>query len=114
MTGNEDRDTRAERLRAGFQQQGVPGLAEDEVRKDRQRRLVHTVVAAVLTLGGLALLVVRLLRGDQLGTWTACYAAGTVLTAVGGVLARRISTRLAFAVVLLGVVAMSIGDAVTR
>ncbi|MEU8784400.1 hypothetical protein [Streptomyces sp. NPDC048637] len=114
MTGSEDRATRAEQLRAGFQQQGVPGLAEDEVRKERQRRLVYTVLAAVLTLGGLSLLVVRLLRGDQLGAWAAFYAAGAVVTAVGGVLARRISTRLTFTVVLLGVAVMSFGDAVSR
>ncbi|WP_414505376.1 hypothetical protein [Streptomyces sp. NEAU-L66] len=46
--GNQDRAARAEQLRAGFQRQGAPGLAEDEVRKDRQRRSVHTVVAMSL------------------------------------------------------------------
>ncbi|TJZ56872.1 hypothetical protein FCH28_05010 [Streptomyces piniterrae] len=105
-------DSRAEQLRAGFQQQGIPGIAEDTARQDRQKRLAYTVIAVFVTLLGLVLAIVRLSRGHQVGTWTGLYSAGIVLAGLGAVLARRASTRLTYAAVLVGAALLGVGDAV--
>jgi uncharacterized membrane protein YjjP (DUF1212 family) len=115
MTGCADNDDRdAEQMRAGFQRQGEPGLAADAARQVRQKRLIYTAIGALVTVGGLVATIFRLTRGDAVGTWTGFYAAGTVVAALGVMLARRASPRLAFVVIVAGGAVMGLGDAVGR
>ncbi|UQA91844.1 hypothetical protein [Streptomyces halobius] len=60
---------------------------------------------------GPALAVVRLTRGHQVGAWTGLYAVGIVLAGLGGILARRGSTRLASVAVIIGCPLLGLGDA---
>jgi hypothetical protein len=66
----------------------------------------------VVTILGLALTIVRLTQGGQVGAWTGLYAAGTVFAGLGGVLTRRGPARLAFIAVVIGAALLGAGDAV--
>ncbi|MFG2137841.1 hypothetical protein [Streptomyces sp. NPDC048650] len=110
MTEYEDNATRTEQLRAGFQQQGSPGLAEEASREARQTRRVYFVAATVVTLLGVGLLIYRFVHGDPVGTWIAFYAASIAVSALGVVLARSGRPRLAFAATLIGAASLGIGD----
>ncbi|MGP3981260.1 hypothetical protein [Streptomyces sp. KR80] len=114
MTGYENEGDRTEQMRAGFQQQGEPGLAADAERQVRQKRLLYTALGALLTVLGVVATIFRLTRGDDVGPWTGFYAAGTILAALGVLLARRASLRLAFVVIVVGGAVAGLGDSVSR
>ncbi|MET8679858.1 hypothetical protein ABZW18_20325 [Streptomyces sp. NPDC004647] len=107
-----DEADRAERLRAGFQSQGAPGVTADAERQLRQKRLIYTVIGTLFAVLGLVLIVVRLMRGDGAGAWLGFYGAGAVVAALGALLARRASPRWAFAVIVIGGAVMGLGDQV--
>jgi hypothetical protein len=64
-------------------------------------------LAAVICL---ALIVVRLGRGDGVGVWLATYGLGVVLSGSGAVLARSGRTRWAMVVTCVAVALASLGD----
>lgn len=113
MTAHDERSDRAEQLRAGFEEHGERGVTADEARQARQRRLAVRVVGALAVVAALVAAVFRLSEGVPPGAWTLCYAGGAAIAALGIVLARRPSHRPAFALIVVGVVVMSLGDSMT-
>jgi hypothetical protein len=100
----------AEQLRAQFQAQGRPGLAQEQRREARQARGVYAVVAGFVAVVCLVLIGVRLGQGDALGVWTATYAVGVALGGWGFVLARIGHTRWAMMVTCIGGALAGLGD----
>ncbi|WP_329532113.1 hypothetical protein OG568_16390 [Streptomyces sp. NBC_01450] len=100
----------AEELRAQFQAQGRPGLAEGRRRDARQVRAMYAAFAGLLAAVCLVLIVVRLGGGDALGVWVATYAVGVVLSGWGFALARIGHTRWAMTVTCIGAALAGLGD----
>jgi hypothetical protein len=97
-------------LRAEFQAQGRPGLAEERRRDARQARGMYTAFAGLVAVVCLVLIVVRLVQGDALGVWIATYAMGVALGGWGFVLARIGHTRWAMMVACIGAALAGLGD----
>lgn len=112
MTGHGERTVRAEQLRAGFEGEAEQGVAADNARRERQKRNGYAAAGVVVIVAGLSGIVVRLTGGAAAGLWTALYAAGIAVGATGAVLARRVSPRIALAVIAAGVMVMSFGDSI--
>lgn len=110
MTSHDEHRERAEQLRAGFEEQGEQGVAADEAREVQQKRLSYTMVGVVVMIAGVVALLAPLVHGELAGIGTLFLAGGTVLAAAGVLLARRASPRLAFALILTGLVVMVVGD----
>ena len=100
----------ADELRAQFQAQGRPGLVESRRRDARQARRMYGAFAALVAVICLALIVVRLGRGDAAGVWVATYAVSVVVSGAGAVLARIGRTRWAMAVTCIAAAVASVGD----
>ncbi|WP_210592880.1 hypothetical protein [Streptomyces sp. GESEQ-35] len=97
-------------LRAQFQAQGRPGLAESRRRDARQARGMYAAFAGLVAVVCLVLIVVRLAGGDALGVWVATYAVGMAFSGWGFVLARMGHTRWAMMVTCIGAALAGIGD----
>ncbi|MET9832341.1 hypothetical protein ABZ078_24265 [Streptomyces sp. NPDC006385] len=100
----------AEELRAQFQAQGRPGLAEQRRRDVRQARGVYAGLAGLVAVVCLVLIVVRLGQGDALGVWVATYAMGVALGGWSFVLARMGHTRWAMMVTCIAAALAGVGD----
>ncbi|MGI5378628.1 hypothetical protein ACQEV2_31135 [Streptomyces sp. CA-251387] len=100
----------ADELRAQFQAQGRPGLVESRRRDVAQARWTYAAFAGLIAFVCLALIVVRLVRGDAVGAWVALYAVGAALSGWGFVLARIGRTRWAMAVSCIGAALAGLGD----
>ncbi|MGP4013439.1 hypothetical protein [Streptomyces sp. 4N124] len=100
----------ADELRAQFEAQGQPGLAEERRRDARQARGLYAVFAGVVAVACLVLMLVRLGQGDALGVWVATYAVGVACGGWGFVLARSGHTRWAMMVTCIGVALAGVGD----
>ncbi|TXS42010.1 hypothetical protein EAO75_34055 [Streptomyces sp. uw30] len=100
----------ADELRAEFQAQGRPGLAEQRRRDARQARGMYAAFAGLVAVVCLVLIVVRLVQGDALGVWVATYAVGVALGGWGFVLARISHTRWAMMVTCIAGALAGLGD----
>lgn len=100
----------ADELRAEFQAQGRPGLAEGRRRDARQARGMYAAFAGLVAVVCLVLIVVRLVQGDALGVWVATYAVGVALGGWGFVLARIGHTRWAMMVTCIAAALAGLGD----
>lgn len=100
----------ADELRAEFQAQGRPGLAEERRRDARQARGLYAAFAGLVAVVCLVLIVVRLVQDDALGVWIATYAMGAALGGWGFVLARIGHTRWAMMVTCIGAALAAVGD----
>ncbi|WP_246101703.1 hypothetical protein [Streptomyces cyaneus] len=100
----------ADELRAQFQAQGRPGLAEDRRRGARQARGMYAALAGLVAVICLVLIGVRLGQGDALGVWVATYAVGVALGGWGFVLARIGHTRWAMMVTCIAAALAGLGD----
>lgn len=100
----------ADELRAEFQAQGRPGLAEERRRDARQARGLYALFTGLVAVVCLVLIVVRLVQGDALGVWVATYAMGVALGGWGFVLARIGHTRWAMMVACIAAALAGIGD----
>ncbi|MFJ7078872.1 hypothetical protein [Streptomyces sp. NPDC098781] len=99
-----------EELRAQFQTQGQPELAESRQRDVRKARGAYAAFAGLVAVVCLVLGVVRLGQGDALGVWVGTYAMGFVLGGWGFVLARIGHTRWAMMVACIGAALAGLGD----
>ncbi|MDF3140174.1 MULTISPECIES: hypothetical protein [unclassified Streptomyces] len=97
-------------LRAQFEAQGRPGLAEGRRRDARQARGMYAALAGLVAVVCLVLIGVRLGQGDALGVWVATYAMGVALGGWGFVLARIGHTRWAMMVTCIAGVLAGLGD----
>lgn len=100
----------ADELRARFQDQGRPGLAEDRGHDARRARGMYAALAGLVAVICLVLIVVRLVGGDALGAWVATYAVGVAVSGWGFVLARIGRTRWAMAVTCVAAALAGLGD----
>lgn len=71
---------------------------------------MYEAFAGLVAVICLALIVVRLSRGDAVGVWVATYAVGVVASGLGAVLARNGRTRWAMAATCIAVALASLGD----